>query len=109
MATGITVSDHQRIDRQVAALHLVIARRIRSGDKGPVDRARSNLQRWQLRFGGDLPPAYAQWLAILDQGEDAVLAILEGQDQHAVRVRSSSPFAGVLSPPERWEILRHAS
>lgn len=103
------MSDHQRIDRQVAALHLVIAQRIRNGDPLPVDRARSNLRRWRTQFGGGLPPAYAQWLTILESGTDAVLAVLEGRDQHAVRARSSSPFTGVLSPAERWEVMRHAS
>lgn len=102
------MSDHQRIDRQVAALHRVIAGRIRQGDASPLERARANLRRWRRQFGGELPPAYRAWLSLLDQGEAAVLAVLEGDDEHAVRIRSSSPFTGVLTPVERWEVLRHA-
>jgi len=103
------MSDHQRIDRQVAAMHRVIAERLRSGDLTPLERARSNLERWERQFGGVLPAAYAEWVAILDSSPESVLAVLEGDDQDAVRIRSSSPFTGVLSPRERWEILRRAA
>jgi hypothetical protein len=103
------MSDHRRIDRQVADMHRVIAERLRSGDLSPLERARSNLKRWEQQFGGVLPAAYLEWVAILDSGMDGVLRVLEGGDQDAVRLRSSSPFAGVLSPRERWEILRRAA
>ena len=103
------MSDHRRIDRQVAALHRVIAERLRLGDLSPLERARSNLERWEQQFGGELPASYVEWLAILDSGLDGVLRVLEGEDQDAVRIRSSSPFTGVLSPRERWEILRRAT
>lgn len=104
-----TMSDHERIDRQVAAMHRVIAERLRSGDLSALERARSNLERWERQFGGVLPAAYLEWVAILDSGLDSVLRVLEGGDQDAVRIRSSSPFTGVLSPRERWEILTHAA
>jgi len=55
------MSDHERIDRQVAAMHKIIAERLRAGDLAPLDRARSNLERWQQQFGGVLPPAYLEW------------------------------------------------
>jgi hypothetical protein len=103
------MTDHQRIDRQVAAMHKVIAERLRAGDLTPLDRARSNLERWQQQFGGVLPPAYLEWVQILDSGVDAVLRTLESGSEATVRICSSSPFTGVLSPSERWEILRHAS
>jgi hypothetical protein len=103
------MSDHQRIDRQVAAMHRVIAERLRSGDLTPLECARSNLKRWERQFSGVLPTAYVEWVAILDSGLESVLGVLEGSDQDAVRIRSSSPFAGVLSPRERWEILKRAA
>ncbi len=103
------MSDHERIDRQVAAMHRVIAERLRAGDLSPLEKARSNLERWEQQFGGVLPAGYLAWVAILDSGLDAALRVLEGEDQESVRIRSSSPFAGVLSPRERWEILRRAA
>ena len=103
------MSDHLRIERQSAALHRVIAARIRSGDEQPLARARANLSRWKQQFGGELPPAYVEWEQLLERGVGAVLQTLEGDDQQSARRRSSSPFAGVLSPRERWDILRHAA
>lgn len=90
-------------------MHRVIAERLRSGDLSPLERARSNLERWEHQFGGALPAAYLEWVAILDSGLDAVLRVLDEGDEDAVRIRSSSPFAGVLNPRERWEILRRAT
>lgn len=103
------MSDHQRIERQSVALHRVIAARIRSGDAHPLARARANLSRWKQQFGGELPPAYVEWERLLAGDVDVVLRVLESDDQESVRRRSSSPFAGVLSPRERWDILRHAA
>jgi hypothetical protein len=99
-----------RIERQVAALHAAIASRIRDGDPFPIARARDNLQRWQVRFGGELPAAYVEWVDLLDTGDTSrILAVLLGSDEDAVRRRSNSPFTGVLNAVERLEIMRHAA
>lgn len=103
------MSDHQRIDRQVAEMHRVIAARIREGDESIIPRAKSNLERWRVRFGGQLPAAYQQWIPLLDGDVAGVLDVLEGTSQDAIRRRISSPFTGILSPMERWEILKRAS
>lgn len=103
------MSDHERIDRQVAEMHRVIAARIRAGDASIIPHAKSNLERWRKRFGGELPDAYKQWVPILDGDVTGVLDVLEGVSQDAVRRRISSPFTGILSPSERWEILKRAS
>jgi hypothetical protein len=99
-----------RIERQVAALHAAIASRIREGDPFPIARARDNLERWRIQFGGELPAAYLEWVALLDTGDtNSILSVLLGHDEDAVRRRSNSPFAGVLSAAERLEIMRHAA
>jgi hypothetical protein len=103
------MSDQQTIERQVAAMHRVIATRLRQGDRSPIVRARSNLERWRVGFGGTLPPAYAEWIRLLESGEERVFVALESGDQDAVRLRSSSPFTGVLTAQERWRIMRDAA
>ncbi len=104
------MNSQTRIEKQVAALHAEIASRIRAGDPFPMTRARDNLKRWQLRFGGVLPPAYAEWVQLLDGGDKGrVLAVLVGDDEDAVRRRSNSPFTGVLNTAERLEIMRRAA
>jgi hypothetical protein len=99
----------RRIERQVAAMHVAIAARLRQGDITPLQLARANLERWTGQFGGELPPAYAEWVALLDAGLGAVLAVLEGDTEEAIRQRSNSPFAGALTAQERWQIMRHAA
>lgn len=103
------MSDHERIDRQVAEMHRVIAARIRAGDTSIVPRAKSNLDRWRKQFGGALPAAYEEWVELLDRDIENILKVLEGSSQEDVRRRISSPFTGILSPTERWEILKRAS
>jgi hypothetical protein len=103
------MSDHGRIERQSVAMHRVIAARIRGGDEQPLGRARANLQRWKQQFGGVLPAAYVEWQVMLDGDVDNVLHALESDDQDSVRRRSSSPFTGILTPQERWSILRDAA
>ena len=103
------MSDHERIDRQVAEMHRVIAARIRAGDASIVSRAKANLERWRERFGGSLPAAYEEWVTLLDGDVAAVLDVLESTNQESVRRRISSPFTGILSPTERWEILKRAT
>lgn len=104
------MAGHPVIETQVAALHAVIAAMIRGGDPRPIERALANLQRWRLRFGGDLPAAYAEWDELLRTHDtDRILAVLLGDDQDAIRRRSSSPFTGILSPRERIEIMRRAA
>lgn len=103
------MSDHRVIERQIAAMHRVIAERIRAGDPAPIRIAQENLARWETRFGGELPPAYEEWRELLALGVPAVLAVMEGDDEDDIRRRSSSPFAGVLTPSERWEILERAA
>jgi hypothetical protein len=104
------MNSQNRIEKQVAALHAVIASRIRAGDPFPILRAQDNLRRWQASFGGALPTAYAEWVELLDSGDQAdILAVLLGHDEDAVRRRSNSPFTGVLNAVERLEIMRHAA
>jgi len=103
------MSDHVRIDRQVAEMHRVIAERIRAGNTSILSQAKSNLARWRAQYGGELPSAYEEWVKLLEGDIDEVMHALESDDENAVRQRSSSPFTGVLSNAERWEILKRAS
>ena len=73
-----------------------------------LERARRNLDRWTEGdiFGpGDLAPL-EEWRRILDEKDvnRLVEIIIDASDQ-GQRLRSSSPFVGVLSPEERLEIL----
>ncbi len=50
-------------------------------------------------------PAYLnEWQEILDQPWPAVAAFITSFSDKAVRLRQSSPFAGVLTPKERKQV-----
>ena len=104
------MSGHPAIERQVAALHRAIAGMIGAGDALPIQRALDNLKRWRAAFGGELPYAYEEWERLLRSADIAhILSILMGDDEDAIRRRSSSPFTGILSAKERLEIMRRAA
>lgn len=74
--------------------------------------AQDNLARWseRNRDAPGLMRCYAEWRAILAQPLKEVCAFLVAETDTARRLRTSSPFAGALSPREVWDIkerMRH--
>jgi hypothetical protein len=73
-----------------------------------VELARGNLDRW-MRLNADAPGlmrCYTEWRAILEKPVSEVCAILTAATDEGQRLRQNSPFPGVLSPKEVWEIKR---
>src|SRR6266481_5237256 len=76
--------------------------------------ARSNLIRWsRLNVGSpSLLRCYAEWSDILERPIEDICELLCAENEEGQRLRQNSPFAGVLSPSEVWEIKsrlrRHA-
>jgi hypothetical protein len=92
---------HESIDRRSLALHEAVAAKLEH-DPALVHVARANLERW-LRT---VPrPALLEWQHLLDITPlPQLLALLRSNDDHAARLRQSSPFAGILTPEERQSI-----
>ena len=97
---------------------LELARRVAAGlPKHPewVELARANLDRWsrQNQDATALLRCYAEWRQFLSRPAEEIAAILTADTSEAQRLRQNSPFAGVLSPQEVWEIKscvrRHAT
>lgn len=94
---------HTWLDRRSLALHEAVAARIEARPE-LLDVARANVARWNARAPG---PALMEWQRLLDQlSLPRLLALLRADDETAARLRQSSPFAGILTPQERLEILR---
>jgi hypothetical protein len=77
--------------------------------------ARGNLDRWS-RLNADAPAllrCYAEWRLILERPIEDICHVLCAETEEGQRLRQNSPFAGVLSPAEVWEIKsrlrRHAT
>lgn len=87
------------------AIHREVAARLRADPDAVMAKARMNVTRWIRNRGDD--PALREWSEMLLAKSAEELAILiESRTQEAARLRQSSPFAGVLTPSEVWEIKR---
>ena len=55
---------------------------------------------------------YAEWQQILSRPVEEICNLLCSDSDNAQRLRQNSPFAGLLSPTEVWDVksrFRHAS
>lgn len=93
-----------RADERSIALHRAVARKLRSNPK-LWTIPRNNLIRWKNMKGYRLP-ALIEWERILNSySEDQILLLLESNSEDAARLRSSSPFTGILAEDERKKIF----
>jgi hypothetical protein len=86
------------------ALHVAVAQRLHQQPE-IVDRAKHKLSEWLAR-GGRSEVLWRKWEEILKRSPDEIAAVLSDRSEEAAWLRKASPFAGVLSPRERIEILR---
>ena len=76
--------------------------------------AHENLARW-TRLNSKAPAllrCYREWEEILKRPLDEICNLLSSDDEESRRLRQNSPFAGVLSAREVWELkqrFRHAT
>jgi hypothetical protein len=93
--------DHTHLDHRSLMMHRIIAERLR-GNPALLEVARGNMARWNCQDRG----WWREWSVILQQPLADIVALLERDDEEACRLRQSSPFAGVLTPQEVWELKR---
>ncbi|HTV41254.1 MAG TPA: hypothetical protein VMF08_11805 [Candidatus Sulfotelmatobacter sp.] len=99
------------------SVNLEMAQRIASGlPQHPewIDFALANLERWSCQNSNapSLLRCYDEWKGILQEGVSKVCAVLTAETDEGRRLRQNSPFVGILSPKEVWEIKsrhRHAT
>ncbi|HTL54769.1 MAG TPA: hypothetical protein VL361_03785 [Candidatus Limnocylindrales bacterium] len=105
--------NHSGIDEISFSLARCVVERLR-GRPELLEIARRNLSGWQRR-NADSPSllrCYAEWEVILTRPLEEICALLVAETEEGQRLRQNSPFAGVLSPAEVWEIKeqhRHAA
>ena len=93
---------HQRIDQRSLALHRAIADKLRA-DPALIAIAVENLERWSLA-GGHSQAYWDAWREILNRPLPEILDLLGEESERMTALRQATPFAGVLTPPERWAI-----
>ncbi len=92
---------HDRARRRNFAYHQLVARDLR---RQTVDQALHTI--WKWRGQGRVDDRYAdQWEQLLRRPVQEVKLLLAEDSERADDLRQNSPFAGVLSEPERRRIL----
>jgi hypothetical protein len=93
---------HEWIDARSLALHEAVAVRLEARPQ-LLEVARANLKRW---LAARPVAALREWQRLLDSMPlPQLVQLLRSPEEEAVRLRQSSPFAGILSPAERQAIL----
>ncbi len=80
---------------------------MRSNEAEVLQIARNNLERWlkSESFAGSERFALLEWKSILDNSTaEEIIKIITQDTDEGQRLRSSSPFAGVLSEAEREKV-----
>jgi hypothetical protein len=88
-------------------MHRMVAERYRDNPADVVHFGLENLKRWQLR-GVDCDD-FGIWEEILRSSPQRLPEILCGDSEEAIRLRQSSPFAGLIPEDVRRQILTSAS
>lgn len=100
----------RRIEEWILREHAIVAERLQKDPDRVIAKARENIDRWGwLRDFPDpkkRPGFMAEWLSLLDGPPEALQTVLTGTDERSVMLRSSSPFAGIVSYRERWQLRK---
>jgi hypothetical protein len=98
----------RRSDERSRALHKEIAKMLRS-NPSLWEIPKNNIIKWKKRRG-KLTPAFIEWDHILNTNtKEQILSILESGSEESARLRSSSPFTGILNESERKRIFEFYS
>lgn len=82
-------------------LHCAVAEKLRQNPEFVLQTARNNLKNWLK----DKNPALLEWQNILEtKTTEEIIKIISQDTDEGQRLRSSSPFAGVLTESEREKI-----
>lgn len=94
-------SQNNFVDLFSLMLHRAVAEKLRRNPSDVLRIARENLENWLK----DDNSALLEWRNILDtETPEAIIKIISQTTGEGQRLRSSSPFAGVLSETEREKI-----
>jgi hypothetical protein len=96
-------SDHRILDARSLAMHCKIVQKI-SRDPQLLEKAKANLSCWSAKIDGPVPRYLREWQEILEKPWLTIAEMMTSMGEDATRLRSSSPFAGILSEEEREQI-----
>ncbi|MBB5825071.1 excisionase family DNA binding protein [Micromonospora carbonacea subsp. aurantiaca] len=87
-------------------LHQAVAGSLVVDPDEVLGKAGANLDRLLRQHRGTMAEVWLRrWQEKIDEGVGSVLRALTSEDPEAVELRQNSPFAGVLSQPQRLKVL----
>ncbi len=93
---------HERIDQRSLAMHRAIASKLEAQPQ-LLQIAHDNLDRWSKSVARS-QPYWDAWREILKLPLPEILRLIVEDSERMSAMRQTSPFAGVLTPRERWAI-----
>ncbi len=94
---------HRTAELRSIAMHALIAERL---DDQVLSMAQERVEQW-IRDGGPVPPRWAHgWRELLAQPVPEIAETLVEDGEWMRDLRQNTPFAGVLTPEDRWKIIR---
>lgn len=96
-------TSHSKHEKRSLLMHRLVGERLRKSPEEVVRLGMDNLQRWRQK-GVDCDD-FLVWEHLLQSSPDRLLEALEGEDEEAVRLRQSSPFAGLVPEDDRKRIF----
>jgi hypothetical protein len=109
---SVPIDSQQFIDLWALEYHKRVAERMRIDPEGVVTKARENLKRWLSDYpaGSSDAQCLEEWRGLLEtRTVPELIALITEDSDEGQRLRSSTPFTGILSFEEREEIYnRHA-
>ena len=98
------MNGHQLIEEKSIWLHRAVADKLRQ-DAALLMKARERVAGWLA--DASVHPHYAKaWQGILALSPEEISKRLSDPDETMRALRQCSPFAGALTPQERWSVLR---
>jgi hypothetical protein len=98
------VNRHRLAEARSIALHRAVVAKLESEPR-ILERARARVACW--RATGTVALAYVEaWERLLGLDLGSLREALVDESEAAHAMRQASPFAGALTPPERWRIWR---
>ncbi|HMS08419.1 MAG TPA: hypothetical protein PKE66_02955 [Pyrinomonadaceae bacterium] len=97
------------VDLFALELHRAIAEKMLRDERAVIARAKANIARWlnSGNFPNEIGAPLREWMKILESESPANLRkLIVEQSDEGQRLRSSSPFTGILSKAEREAIMK---
>lgn len=97
------LTTHQIHETRSLRMHRLVAERFRQEPEEVIRRALKNLERWH-QMGVECDD-FEVWRKLLNGSPQELAEALTSSSEDAIRLRQSSPFAGLIPDDERRRIL----